>query len=208
MFDGLVNLYDDFTKNERVQSLERLAFEYDFYFSKSEPYGEQTSDIKAFKLFDKKGTKRFLGILGQDLKNKKGEIRFYDYLKTRDLETKTTSVIEIRSDDLDFEAFMIKPIKGLGKMRNIFKRSKHKDLSVFYNNFKIIPSDSQKAINLSEDALLLFSEFPGLTFEADRNYFLFYLKNKEIKLSEIIGNMDFAEEFMEKLADKIDDGFV
>lgn len=207
MFDNLINIYDDFTKNERTQSLDKLAREYAFEFIKRETFGEQTTFIKAFDIFDKKGTKRFLGIISQKLENLQGVIRFYDYLKTKDLETKTTSIIEIHSPEFNLQAFTIRPRKGLGKARNIFKR-KTTSLSEFHRNFKIIPNYSGQVINLADEAMYLLLELKGITVEVDEDYFLFYYKNKEIKLSEILPTMDIAEEFIEVFDIRKEDGFV
>ncbi len=197
MFENLVNIYDDFTKNERTQSLQRIAIEYGFEFEKRASFGTQSLDIRDFKIFKPKGTKRFLGILSQELRSKRGEIRFYDYLKTADLETTTTSIIEIRSDDHFFDPIRIAPKKKVPSIGRLFKKKKSDPLASFREVFKVI-SDYPEDINkLGEEALLNLLRYPKMTVEIVGNYFLFYFKNKEMKLTATLDYMDFAEEFLE-----------
>ena len=208
MFDNLVNIYDDFTKNERTQSLERLASEYGFEFQKRESFGEQTTYIKGFKIFDTKGTKRFLGVLSQNLRSEKGRIRFYDYLKTKDLETKTTSIVEIFVDDLFVDPFIIKPKKSFGRLKNLFSRGKENDLEEFYKKFKVLSSADNPELMFSNSSLNSLLKRPGMRVEGEGNYLLFYFRNKEIKLIEALDIMDFAEAFIETIDASTEDGFV
>ncbi|WP_235295761.1 hypothetical protein [Portibacter marinus] len=190
MFEDLISIYDNFTKNERTQSLSRLAYENQLQFIKREPFGEQQTRLKEFKLFDKKGVKRLLGII--DFKSQERSdlhIRFYDFIITKDLETKVTSVVEIHHSTVNAGYFMIKPLKGLSKL---FRRSRRGDLnSIFDKNFKTIPP-----ISLSTQAMETLLENPKITVECREDLFIFYMRNQQIKISEVLNIIDFAEELV------------
>jgi hypothetical protein len=201
MFESLVQVYDEFTKNGRIQDLKQLAKEQRFSFSKRVSFGSQITELKGFKVFAKKGTKRLVGLISQATEGFKGEIRFYDFLRTYELETYTTSVIEIRCDELFAEYLTIQPKGALEKMKGIFvsEEKEFPHLQLFHQNFQISSRSPDASLLLKESVVDLMSQFPGLTFEAEGNYFLFYFRKKEMKIQQIIPNINFAEEFVRLL---------
>lgn len=202
MFDDLVNLYDDFTKNERTQSLSRLAYENDFPFVKREPFGEQTTILRDFKIFQKKGVKRLLGIIHIPMREgMEGEIRFYDFLVTKDLETKTTSVVEIYVPDLNGAQCLIKPRTAIAKTFNL--SSSTNTFKYFNKLFKTIPT-----YEFSEEIMLLLLDFPKVHVECQQDLCIFYRKNKQIKISEIFKIVTLAENFVSLLQNDANEDFV
>jgi len=201
MIDKLINIYDDFKKSGRVQDLRQLAHEFKFDFQKRVVFGRQPTEIKGFKVFDSKGAKRFLGILSQPLENLDGIIRFYDYLKTKDLETKTQSIIEVRVNDIYTNYLKIEPKGTFSKMKGIFMSEKREFSNAvdFYKLYQISSASADAEIILQHSALSLLAQNPGITIEAEGNYFLFYYKKKEMDIRHIIRAIDFAEDFMELL---------
>jgi len=196
MLDNLVKIYDDFAKSGRIQDLEQLAKELGYPFAKRMPFGPQTTEIKGFNLFSKKGSKRFIGVISIPAKAFKGSIRFYDYLNTRDLETSTHSVIEIHCEDLYTDEFIIQPKGALRKMKGLFVAPSNPfpHLKDFNSKFEI--SAYYEGSILKESALDLMVDFPGITCEAEGNYLIFYYRKKEIPIAEIIDIVAFAEEFV------------
>jgi len=142
MFDTLVKLYDDFSSNERTQSLSQLAKENQFDFTKRVSFGKQPTELKGFSIFKKKGTKRFIGVLQQAMEGANGKIRFYDFLNTKDLETKTNSVVEIYCKDIYVDHFKIEPKSTFAKMKGFFVSGNQAfdDLPEFYSQFQISSS--------------------------------------------------------------------
>lgn len=201
MLDNLVKVYDEFSKGGRVQDLEQLAREYKLSFTKRESFGKQTTEIKGFNIFSKKGAKRFIGILSLKSEKFKGQIRFYDYLKTKDLETSTTSIIEIFCEDIYTDYFKISPKGAIGKMKGIFVSDQgyFPELIEFHSKFVISTEVEEEDLIIRESALNLILDFPKITCEADGNYFLFYFRKKEAKIQDIISTIDFAEEFVRLL---------
>lgn len=202
MFEDLVNIYDDFTKNERTQSLARFASENEFLFSKREPFGEQMTVLRNFEIFKGKGVKRFIGIV--KIPSREGieaEIRFYDSLKTKDLETKSTSILELSVPNFIGESFRIKPKNAAAK---IFSPSISKSPSArFKKRFKV-----EGNVEISSTIKILMLENPQLTVEGFRDTFLFYRRNKTIELNQILQFTDLAEEFVSHLESSYEDDFV
>ncbi|GLR16211.1 hypothetical protein [Portibacter lacus] len=190
MFDELVNIYDDFTKNERTQSLSRLAFENDLTFVKRESFGNQSIDLRGFKIFKKKGVKRFLGIINIPLREDlEGAIRFYDYLVTKDLETKTTSIIEIYFPEINTDPFIISPKSGLSKLIKFQRKN-----SLESQFSKVFKKDLD--IHLSEHQMETMLANPKYTMEGDGSVFLYYRKNKQIDILELFDLIGTAEDFV------------
>ncbi len=201
MLDDLVNIFDDFTKNQRTQNLAQLGLENDLTFAKREAFGIQITFLKGFKIFSTKGKKRFIGILSLYLDKIGANLRFYDYLNTKDLETKTTSVIEICCEEMDTEYFRISPKNSLRKLAKYFKISRNRNTvnDDFLNQYKITLKNSLHPFKIQESVQLLLLKNPGLTIEAEGNYFLFYYKRKEIKIQDILYTFDVAEDFIKLL---------
>ncbi len=200
MFEDLLNFYDDFTKNERTQSLSRLAEEQNFEFRKREPFGEQATILKAFDIFQKKGAKRFLGII--DIPTSElieGNIRFYDYVVTKDLETKTSSIVEIYSPQTFPGEFSIRPRTSLSKL---LKSSSNLN-AAFRKGFKV---DSNFDLPTLTKEILL--DFPKIRIEAKNEVFLFYRKNKQIPITDIFKIVGFAEDFIESFDNRDGEDFV
>jgi hypothetical protein len=199
MFENLVDFFDDFTKNQRIESLNTLAEENGFEYHKKEPFGNQPSQLKGFKATAMKGTKRLLGVCVLPLRGLKGTIRFYDFLNTKDLETKTTSIIEIFTEDIFSEYLMISPKNAFGKMKGFFVSDKkdYPDQSEFYKNYHITTKNPEDDYHLKESVIKVFGQNPGLTMESEGNYFIFYNRKKEMKIPVILENIDFAEEVVQ-----------
>lgn len=210
MFDKLVSVYDAWSKGGRALDLEQLAMEEGFHFSRREPLGQQLSQIKGFDLISKKGTKRLLGILESELHNGSGIVRAYDFLRTQDLETYTTSVVEIYIDHFRTDKFKIQPKGFLGGTTSLFMRKKKPfpEVKQFYKNF-IIKSESDHLEEvLNPSSLDLLVSRPKLTVEGDGAFFLFYQKNKMIPVLDIMPLVDFAEDFVGVLQRGGEGGYV
>ena len=198
MLDNLVKVFDDFSKGGRVQDLAQLAKEYSFSFEKRQSFGVQPTEIKGFKAFAKKGTKRLIGISSTNPLKFKGKVRFYDYLKTKDLETSTTSIIEIFCEDIFTDYLMIQPKGVIKKMKGLFSSDRiyFPKFKSFHSQFVITSEVDEEDSILRESALSLMLDFPKVTCEAEGNHFLFYVRKKDIKIQDIIPTMEFAEEFV------------
>ncbi|MBT8218459.1 MAG: hypothetical protein KJP00_01455 [Bacteroidia bacterium] len=201
MLDSLVNLYDEFAKSGRMLELQKLAQEQGLGFDKRAPFGIQPTAIKSFKIFQKKGTKRFIGIISDKLKDIDGTIRFYDYARTRDLETFTRSVVEVRTDQLYADYLAIEPKGVFSKMKGYFTSEDidFPELKAFYDQFQISTRDPDAGLILQPSALDLIIDQPNMHIEAEGNYFVFYTKKKELPVQDVLGLMDFAEEFVTRL---------
>lgn len=210
MLDKLVKLYDDFAKGERQLDLEQLSKEYQFSFIKRESFGIQTTYIKGFSDFNKKGSKRLIGILSRSTEAFKGIIRYYDFLITRDLETTTHSVVEVYNDQLYTDYFKIEPKGAFRKMKGLFmsERKIFPRLKEFHSKFIISSKDPDATTILKQSALELLLDWPGLSVEAEGNYFLFILRKKEMKVSQIVSAVDLAEDFVRLLQFDVSDDFV
>jgi hypothetical protein len=202
LLEDLVNLYDDFTKNERTQSLSRFAIENNFEFTKREPFGEQVTTLRNFKIFNRKGVKRFIGIVKIPCREGiDAGIRFYDYLVTKDLETKSTSVIEVYIPNYDCGQFTIKPKKAISRLFSpTFSKSNR---AQFNRRFKI-----HSNFDLSLRSMNLMLSHPKLTVEGFQDTLLFYQKNKSINIVDILDYVDFAEEFISTMDSVQSEDFV
>jgi len=193
LFEDLVNIYDDFTKNERTQSLARFADENGFEFNKREPFGEQATLLRNFKIFKKKGVKRFIGIV--KIPSREGldaAFRFYDYLVTKDLETTTTSIIEIFIPDSTFGRFRIKAKNGLSRM---LSQTFSKSIEAKFKKRFSVESNIDIPLRIKE----LMLDRSKLTVEGFEDTMLFYHHNKPIELTEIFDYVEFAEDFVSML---------
>lgn len=202
MFEDLVNLYDDFTKNERTQSLSRFAIENNFEFSKREPFGEQVTILRNFKIFKRKGVKRFIGIL--KIPSREGldaSIRFYDYLVTKDLETKSTSIIEVYLPNYNCGQFIIRPKNAISRL---LSPTFSKSISAQFK--KRFTADAN--FDLSPKSMDLLLSLPKLTIEGFEDNVLFYRKNKSINLVDILEDVEFAEDFLASMDSVESDDFV
>lgn len=201
MIDSLIKFFDDISKAGRLEELSLFANQYGFNFTKRVTFHKQTSRIKGFKLFAKKGTKRFIGILAQIPEKFKGSIRFYDYLKTKDLETKSTSVIEIACEEIFLDYIIIEPKGAFTKMKDFFVSDQKlfPDLIDFHSNFQISSKTPDASSMLKKSALALMTAFPGVTCEIEGNHFIFYTPKKEILAQDIIRMINFTEDFVAAL---------
>jgi hypothetical protein len=210
MFDKLVKIYDDFAKGERQLDLEQLSKEYQFSFKKRESFGIQPTDIKGFQVFAKKGSKRFLGILSRPTESFKGYLRFYDYLVTKDLETTTHSVVEIYNEQLFTDYFTIEPKGAFRKVKGFFMSEEKifPRLKDFHSKFVISSKDPDATTILKPSVCKLMLAHPRITVEAEGNYYFFILRKKEMKVSDVVSTVDFAEEFVRLLQFDVSDDFV
>ena len=208
MLDNLVKIYDDFAKSSRMQDLQQLAKELNHPFTKRVSFGPQTSEIKGFDLFSKKGSKRFIGIIDFPVQAFKGRIRFYDYLRTRELETSTHSVVEVYCNDLFTEEFKIQPRGAFRKMKGLFVRGSapFKTLKEFNSKFEVTEYDEGSLLRAS--ALDLMVDYEGVSIEADGNYLIFYYRKKEVPIGDVIKMVEFAEEFTRLTKFDFSDDFV
>ncbi len=199
MIDKLVNLYDDFAKGDRIRELERLADDEMFGFNKRSPIADQKIEIRGFRVFAKKGSKRFIGIMEFGGRAMNGFIRFYDYLRTVDLETKSTSVIEVYCEDIFTEYVKIEPKNAFDKMKGFFTSGSNRfpELTDFHQQFQILSRVQNGDAWLNEKALSTMIDFPNLTMEAEGNYFVFYQKNKTMEVHKILPSLAYAEEFVQ-----------
>ena len=201
MLENIVQFFDEFTKSGRVQDLKQLAREQKFGFKKRSAFGSQITDIKGFKVFSGKGNKRFVGILSQSSDAFKGEIRFYDFLVTKDLETKTTSVVEIFCEELFADYLMIEPKGTFSKMKGFFMSEEREfpSLDAFYNNFQITSKVPDASLILQASALDLMTQHPNIYCEMEGNHFIFYFRKKQMEIQNIVSTINFAEEFVRLL---------
>lgn len=198
MLDTLVDTFDDFFKSGRFKDLKQLAREHNLSYSKRQSFGDQSTAIKDFKLFEKKGTKRFIGILSDAAQGFNGLLRSYDYLRTYELETTTMSVIEVFCEDIYTEYFMIQPKGAFGKMKDLFVPSYllYPHLNQFNSAFEISTKHTDTIPPLNDEALDMVLDFPGITIEGEGNHFFFYYHKKEMKVPNILPTLDFAEQFV------------
>ena len=201
MIDNLVKAFDDLFKSERMKELQQVADEYQLAYTRRAAFADQDLQIKGFKLFQTKGAKRLIGILGQETVDFPGRIRFYDFLYTKDLETFATSVIEISCDEIFSDYFMIQPKGTLTKFKDFFVSDPKMfpRLKEFHNSFQISTKSSDAMLILREAALELLLKHPNLTIEAEGNYFLFYRRKKTVPVHKIIPMMNFSEDFVDML---------
>ena len=197
MLDELVKVFDDYTKKGRMLELETLAREHGIPFIKKVNYEKRPTDLKGFQPFIKKGVKRLIGLMEVVPTQIQGEIKFYDYLRTRDLETMTQSVIEVYCKELESGYCMVQPKTALKKMKNIFV-TEDNELPVvheFHARYHVSDQTEDTYI-LKPSVMALMSDYKGLTLEAKGDYVLLYYKNKEIKVHEVIDHIKLAEEIV------------
>ena len=127
----------------------------------------------------------------------KGSIKFYDYLRTYELETRTQSIVEVYCESLDLGYCRIIPKSALKKMKSIFitDRPDIADASEFFHTFHIT-DDSEDDSFLKWSVMDMLLDYKGLTVEIDGNYLLLYYKHKEIKVNEILNHVALAEELV------------
>lgn len=210
MLDKLVDIYDNWSKGARAKDLKQLAREVDFRYERRVEFGNQPSDIKSFKVFSKKGIKRFMGVMETDLEKGKGTARFYDYIRTRDLETYTRSIVEIYCEDIRTDYFFVEPKGVVSWTKNIFKSNPkiHPKVKSFHKQFYIHTESKEVQYVLNSKVLDLIQDYPNLKMEAKGHCFVFYLKKKEMPVDEIMPFMDFAEEVVSLLGTGEDGGYV
>lgn len=209
MLDTLVDLYDDFSFTQRVESISRIAYEQNFDFDKKQTYGEQPTDWKRFKLFQKKGVRRLLGVITLPLAQEEGWVRFYDYYKTADLETQKSSVIEIYRPGQYMGDFFLKPkIKTPSLKIPFLSRNDENPIREEYDQSRKTTNRSNQELYLSDICMNLLLKFPKITVECIDDRIIFYRKGKHIQEIEILEHMDFAEEFVENLTTAYSDDFV
>jgi len=210
MFDQLVSVYDSWSKGGRALDLEQLAMEHEFQFSKREPLGTQLSQIKGFDLIKKKGTSRLLGILEGEMIDGEGLLRAYDFMRTQDLETYTTTVIEICSDVVDVDYFKITPRGFLSGAKKLFKKyaKPFPRIKAFHKQFFVETKSPQIESTITPDVMNLLLEEPDLTVEGCGAFFIFYKKNKTLPVLEIMPKVAFAEEVVNLICKGESSGYV
>lgn len=210
MLDKLVDLYDSWSKGARAKDLEQLASEFDLRYERRVEFGDQPSDIKSFNVFSKKGIKRFMGVMETDLEKGKGTARFYDYIRTKDLETFSRSVVEIYCEDIRTDYFFIEPKGIFTRTKHMFKpRLKiHPKLKTFHKKFYIDTISEEVQYVLNRKVLDLMLDYPNLKMEAKGHCFVFYLKKGEMPVDQIMPFIDFAEELVSLLGTGEDVGYV
>ena len=211
MLDKLVDFYDNWSKGARAKDLEQLAREFNFRYEKRVEFGSQPSDIKSFEVFSKKGLKRFMGVMETDLEKCKGTVRFYDYIRTKDLETFSKSIVEVYCEDVRTDYFKIEPKGFFTRTKYLFK-SKAKiqpRFKEFHKQFFIHTESREVQYLLNRKVLDLMLDFPKLQMEARGHCFVFYYNNsKEIPIGDVMPLIDFAEEVVNQLGTGEDEGYV
>jgi hypothetical protein len=197
MLDELVKVFDDFTKKGRIQELETLSREHGIPFKRKMGYEKRPTKLKGFKPFVKKGTKRMIGVMEVTPTQFEGEIKFYDYLRTKDLETKSQSTIEVYCKELDSPYCMVSPKSAFKKMKNIFV-TEDMELPFVYEFHRkyFISEDTEDVFILRPSVMELMADHKGLTLEAKGDYLLLYYKNKEIKVHQVLEHLKLAEELV------------
>ena len=197
MLDEFVKVFDDYTKKGRIQELKTLAREHSIPIKSKAGYGGRPTAIKGFKPFVKKGSKRLIGMMDFQPEQFKGYIKFYDYLRTYELETVTQSVVEVYCESLDSGYCRIIPKSAFKRMKSLFV-SDHPSFqgsAEFFQKYHIT-DDSEDDTILKKSVADLLMDYQGLTIEVEGNYLLLYYKNKEIKVHEIMGHVELAEELV------------
>ena len=175
MLDEFVQRFDELINRSRIQELNVLADEEGLPFKKRIKFSSQSTVLKSFKVFDKKGSKRFLGVIEDRCEEYEGVIRFYDYLKTKDLETIHTSIIEIETALIDMPYVRIEPKGALKKLKGFFTSSSlpFSDFGKFHDAYHI--SDESEDISVLKKSMLdVVSDFVGLTIETNGPLVLIY----------------------------------
>lgn len=210
MLDKLVDIYDSWSKGGRAKDLRQLALENKFEYSRRLDFGDQPSDIKSFKVFEQKGIKRFMGVMTCALDKGNGTIRFYDYLRTKDLETYTRSIVEIYCEDINAEYFKIEPKGVINRTKNLFKRRSKlfSDQKDFHKKYYLESRSPEVQYVLNKSALSLLHQIDPVYIEAKGNCFVFYRKQKEMPLDMIMPLVDFAEDFVGLLGTGDEEGYV
>ncbi len=198
MVDKLLDIFDNLTRGARIEELNQLAQEYNLGFQKRLDFAKERIDIKGFKLFGKKGAKRLLGVISILSESFEGSVRFYDYMNTRDLETYTTSVVEVYCAQVNNPYVKIEPKNAFDKMKGFFvsEQKQFENIDAFYQNFQISTKQEGDDFWLKPAALQHLLNFPGITLEAEGSSFIFYIRKKKLEVPQIIPRMDFAEEFV------------
>lgn len=198
MVDKLLDVMDNLTRKSRIDELRQLSLDYELGFQKRLDFARERTDIKGFKLFSAKGAKRLLGVISEIPKTFEGSLRFYDYLNTKDLETKTTSVVEVFCAEMNNPYVKIEPKGAFSKMKGFFvsEQRNFDHIGDFYQKFQISTKYEGDDFWLKSAALKYMLSFPNITMEAEGGDFIFYRKKKKLKVPEIIPLLDFAEEFV------------
>ena len=210
MLDKLVDIYDNWSKGGRAKDLKQLAREFNFRYERRVEFGSQPSDIKSFKIFAKKGIKRFMGVMETDLEKGQGTVRFYDYLKTVDLETYTRSIVEVYCEDIRTDYFKIEPKGIINRTKNIFKSNSkiYPKAKAFHNKFYIETTSDDVQYILNKKVLDLMLDYPNLSMEARGHCFIFYKDKGEMPIDQVMPLIDFAEEVVGQLGTGDDVGYV
>jgi len=210
MLDQLVSVYDAWSKGGRALDLEQLAMENEFKFSKREPLGEQMSRIKGFELTKKKGSSRLLGILEGEMIDGEGVLRAYDFMRTQDLETYTTTVIEICSDIVSVDYFKIVPRGFMSGAKKLFKKypKPFPNNKAFHKQFFVESKSIHLESTLNPAIMDLMMEEPKLTVEGYGSFFIFYKRHKTLPVLDIMPKVAFAEEFISLLSQGERSGYV
>lgn len=198
MIESLIKLFDEFTRRGRIDDLYQLSREYGFDFQKRVSFGQQATELKSFRIFRQKGIKRLLGILSLESEQFNGHLRAYDFLRTKDLKMKDQTIIEIFCEDIFTDPVMIQPRSAFDIIKGflVAEQRQFPKLTNFYQQYQISSPGQDDTLWLNEKALELMSKFQGLTLEAEGNYFLIYIRKKQMNAKEIMPILEFAEEFV------------
>lgn len=195
MIESLVRLYDDNTRTARFADLRQLATEYNMEYEKRLSVGHLPTPLKSMRAIDSNGVRRLLGVISDPTREFRGRLRCYDYLRTKDLETKAQTIIEITRDDIRLPYFRIYPKSILSKARDLFvvQHPFFPDLEDFHTRYQVETEDIPPENILVPAALELLSTRTGLTVEGRDQFVIFYRDGKEMEVPEIASILDFAE---------------
>ena len=201
LVDLLVDFKDKIFKDGRSAEYSQLAREKGFKFKKRERFADQDYRIKDFRLFKNKSGQRLKGIVTRSEPNGITS-RIYDFWSNNDMEESKTTVIELYHPELNVSPFEIRPKRMIKWAKEIIAREQKpfRDL-VSFNSFYEIksPNISNTAAELNEAFLDMVSTRKKLRVEGTGSYLLVYYKNKQIAITKMMDEYQFAQELLDLL---------
>ncbi len=209
MEEYIDDFIDKFRSDDRILELSSFAERYRLFFVKRERFGNQDYRLNGFNIFKGKKGKRIRGIISDPEPTLNCEGRIYDYHYYGDGGVKKTTLIEIKSRELNLPYFILKPKKGLYRMKDMFAPSRPLISHQYFNENFVIETNDERWVqdNLDEEIIDLVLSRPKITIEGDRNYLLVYYKNKKIKIDQLIKEYEFALDIYNAM-DSLGDRFV
>lgn len=198
LVDLLVDFKDKIFKDGRSAEYSQLAREKGFKFRKRERFADQDYRIKDFILFKNKSGRRLKGLVFRSETNGTSS-RIYDFWSNNDMEESKTTVIELYHPELNISPFEIRPKRMIKWAKEIIAREqKPFGELVSFNSFYEIKSPNilNTSAELNEVFLDLVSTRKKLRVEGTGQYLLVYYKNKQIPVSKMMEEYQFAQELL------------